>query len=89
MCSMFGNFWKEFDWNQALQLGSDIIGLEYSGEFGFAETEMYWPTTHMVRPAKDALTCDHCHGPAGRMDWESLGYFGDPLDWGGRFKSNQ
>ncbi len=84
-----GGFWKEFDWNQALQLGSDIIGLEYSGEFGFAETEMYWPTTHMVRPAKDALTCDHCHGPAGRMDWESLGYFGDPLDWGGRFKSNQ
>ncbi len=84
-----GGFWQEFDWDQALRLGSDIVGLEYSGEYGFAETEMFWPTTHMVRPAADALTCDHCHGPEGRIDWESLGYFGDPLDWGGRFKSNQ
>lgn len=83
-----GGFWTEFDWDQALRLGADIAGLEYSGEYGFTETEMYWPTTHMVKPADEALTCDQCHGPEGRMDWESLGYFGDPLNWGGRFKSN-
>ncbi len=83
-----GGFWHDFDWDQALKLGSDIVGLEYSGEYGFAETEMYWPTTHMVRAAEDALTCDHCHGPEGRMDWEALGYYGDPIDWGGRFQSN-
>jgi hypothetical protein len=22
------------------------------------------------------------------MDWEALGYFGDPLNWGGRNRSN-
>jgi octaheme c-type cytochrome (tetrathionate reductase family) len=82
-------FWTTFDWPSALKLGSDITGLDYSGEFDFAETWMYWPVTHMVQSARDALSCDHCHGPEGRMDWESLGYFGDPIDWGGRLKDNQ
>jgi octaheme c-type cytochrome (tetrathionate reductase family) len=81
-------FWTEFDWDQALRLGSDVIGLDYSGEYGFVETSMYWPTTHLVKPSKDALTCDNCHGPEGRMDWEALGYYGDPMNWGGRFRSN-
>jgi hypothetical protein len=83
-----GGFWTEFDWDQALRLGSDVIGLDYSGEYGFAETSMYWPTTHLVKPAEDTLTCDNCHGPEGRMDWEALGYYGDPMNWGGRFRSN-
>ena len=81
-------FWTTFDWASALQLGADISGLNYSGEYGFAETWMYWPVTHTVRPAADALTCDNCHGPDGRMDWQALGYYGDPIDWGGRFRSN-
>lgn len=83
-----GGFWTDFDWDQALRLGSEITGLEYSGFFGFTETEMYWPTTHMVKPAEEALTCEQCHGETGRMDWEALGYFGDPLNWGGRNRSN-
>ena len=81
-------FWTTFDWSSALQLGSEITGLDYSGEYDFAETWMYWPVTHTVKPAQDALSCDHCHGPEGRMDWEALGYYGDPIDWGGRFQSN-
>jgi octaheme c-type cytochrome (tetrathionate reductase family) len=83
-----GGFWQEFDWDQALRLGSDIVGLDYSGEYGFTETEMYWPTTHLVTAASEALTCDQCHGPEGRMEWEALGYYGDPIDWGGRYQSN-
>ena len=83
-----GGFWTEFNWDLALQLGSDITGLDYSGEYGFTETEMYWPTTHMVTAASEALTCDQCHGLEGRMDWEALGYYGDPIEWGGRFQSN-
>lgn len=82
-------FWTTFDWPSALQLGADITGLDFSGEYGFTETWMYWPVTHMVRPAADALICDQCHGPEGRMDWEALGYFGDPIDWGGRNVSEQ
>lgn len=84
-----GGFWTEFDWDQALRLGSEVVGLEYSGHYDFAETEMYWPTTHMVNAASEALSCDHCHGPEGRMDWESLGYYGDPMDWGGRYRANR
>jgi len=84
-----GGFWTEFDWDLALQLGSEATGLEYSGEYGFTETEMYWPITHLVQPAEHALTCDYCHGLEGRMDWEALGYYGDPMNWGGRRPSNQ
>ncbi len=84
-----GGFWTEFDWDQALRLGSEIVGMDYSGEYDFAETEMYWPTTHMVEPADQALTCGYCHGEDGRMDWEALGYYGDPIDWGGRFSAKR
>jgi len=84
-----GGFWTEFDWDQAFILGAEATGLPYSGEFDFAETEMYWPTTHLVTPSENALTCNYCHGPEGRMNWEALGYYGDPVDWGGRLRTNQ
>jgi len=80
-----GGFWENFDWPSALELGAQDAGLNYSGQYGFAETWMYWPTTHMVQPKENALQCDDCHGENGRMDWESLGYPGDPIEWGGRF----
>ena len=57
--------------------------MEYSGEYGFAPTTMFWPITHMVAPAQNALGCTDCH-EGGRMDWAALGYPGDPLVWGGR-----
>ena len=79
-----GGFWTDFDWDQALRLGSEVVGLDYSGEYGFAETEMYWPISHMVAPIEEALLCDDCHGDGGRLDWEALGYPGDPITWGGR-----
>jgi hypothetical protein len=53
-------------------------GLEYSGEYGFAATETYWPINHMVVAKGDALKCNDCHGSAGRLDWQALGYKGDP-----------
>ncbi len=79
-----GGFWTDFDWDQALRLGSEVVGMEYSGEYGFAPTTMYWPITHMVTPSEDAVTCAECHGSEGRLDWEALGYLGDPVEWGGR-----
>jgi octaheme c-type cytochrome (tetrathionate reductase family) len=79
-----GGFWSDFDWNRALELGADITGLPYSGAYGFAETEMYWPQTHMVAPKDRALQCQACHAENGRMDWEALGYPGDPIKWGSR-----
>lgn len=79
-----GGYWADFDWDQAARLGSEAIGLDYSGEYGFADTEMYWTLSHMVAPAEYALQCTDCHGNTTRMDWEALGYLGDPMSWGGR-----
>jgi hypothetical protein len=48
---------------------------------------MYWPITHMVAPAAAAVQCDECHTPEGvpgRLNWEQLGYAGDPMYIGGR-----
>ena len=48
-------------------------------DYGFAETTMYWPQTHMVAPKERALQCQSCHAEGGRMDWAALGYDGDPI----------
>lgn len=79
-----GGFWSEFNWDQAFRTNEENTGLAFSGEYGFAPTAMYWPQTHMVQPKEKALQCNDCHSENGRMDWEALGYFGDPLRWGGR-----
>lgn len=82
-----GGYWTTFDWDHALRLGSAATGLEYSGRYGFAPTVMYWPLAHMVPPKAEALQCIDCHGhntQAGRMNWETLGYSGDPAERGAR-----
>lgn len=79
-----GGYWTEFDWDLAAELGAEASGMAYSGSYDFAPTEMYWLLTHMVVPKEEALQCSECHGDNGRMDWEALGYNGDPIRWGGR-----
>jgi hypothetical protein len=58
--------------------------MAYSGQYDFTETEMYWTLTHLVAPKEEALLCSDCHRQDGRIDWEALGYYGDPIRWGGR-----
>ena len=65
-------------------MAAPITGLAYSGQYGFAQTDMYWPLSHMVVPSQKALGCTDCHGPRGRFDWNALGYTGDPIQIGGR-----
>ena len=79
-----GGYWTDFEWDQAVRLGSESTGLEYSGSYGFTETLMYWPLAHMVQPGENALQCRDCHGESGRLDWTRLGYPGDPMYWGAR-----
>jgi octaheme c-type cytochrome (tetrathionate reductase family) len=79
-----GGYWSQFDWDLAARLGTEAAGLPYSGNVGFADTSMYWSLTHMVVPGEQALQCSDCHGAGGRMDWQALGYYGDPMVWGGR-----
>ncbi len=79
-----GGYWTEFDWNLAAKLGAEASGIPYSGEYDFTETWMYWPLSHLVQPKEAALQCSDCHSDNGRMDWEALGYYGDPMRWGNR-----
>ena len=60
-------FWTNFDWTKSIKAAMDYAGLEYSGKFDFVDTHMYWPITHMVAPAKDALSCQECHSQNGRL----------------------
>ncbi len=73
-------FWTAFDWPTALELGSRVTGLPYSGSHDFAPTEMYFPLSHMVVTPDKALGCRDCHGERGRLDWHALGYTSDPLN---------
>lgn len=61
-------FWTNFDWGKAIEAGMAAAGSDYSGEFGFVDTHMYWPITHMVAPAEDAMNCAECHAKDGRLD---------------------
>jgi octaheme c-type cytochrome (tetrathionate reductase family) len=87
---LFGEdgYWNTYNWDQASKIGMESIGLAYSGQFNFVETVMYWPINHMVVPAENALKCTECHTKKGngRLDWEALGYKGDPVKTGGRLK---
>ncbi|MFH0756763.1 MAG: tetrathionate reductase family octaheme c-type cytochrome [Bacteroidota bacterium] len=87
---LFGEngYWITFDWNSASELGMASSHLAYSGKFNFVETAMYWPINHMVAPAGKSLKCTECHTKeaSGRLNWEQLGYKGDPMITGGRPK---
>jgi octaheme c-type cytochrome (tetrathionate reductase family) len=79
-----GGYWTSFDWDRSFRLGAKASSIAYSGRYGFARTEMYWPLSHMVAPKERALTCTDCHGERSRLDWKALGYAGDPMKTGGR-----
>ncbi len=60
-------YWKNYDWKKAAQTGMDSVGLPFSGEYGFAKTEMSWPVNHMVAPMNESLQCADCHGNNSRI----------------------
>lgn len=68
-------YWGNYDWNKAIAFGMEYAGLDYSGEYAFVASQMYWPITHMVAPADQALVCRDCHTTqANRLDFVALGY---------------
>lgn len=62
-----GAYWVDFDWDRAAKAGMAYVGLPFSGQIGFTETEMYWPLNHMVVDRTQALSCDECHSRKGRL----------------------
>ncbi|MHC4580488.1 MAG: tetrathionate reductase family octaheme c-type cytochrome, partial [Planctomycetota bacterium] len=67
-------FWKNWDWAKAIGQGQASVGRDFSGEYGFVETVMYWPLTHQVSPAEEALSCVSCHSANSVLDFAALGY---------------
>jgi octaheme c-type cytochrome (tetrathionate reductase family) len=80
-------YWKKFDWNKAAEIGMKAAKLDYSGEYGFTSTEMYYPINHSVMPKEKALKCQDCHNNGKRLDWAALGFSADPMKKGGREKN--
>ncbi len=88
---LFGEngYWKTFNWNIAAKYGMESVGLEFSGEYDFVETEFFIPINHMVAPKEKALKCWDCHHKTkGRLNWKALGYPGDPMSKKGRKENN-
>ncbi|ABK43396.1 cytochrome c family protein [Magnetococcus marinus MC-1] len=62
------SFWSNFDWKKSLEAGAkEPEAPPFNGQYAFVNTEMYWPITHMVAPASDALKCKACHVQEGRL----------------------
>jgi hypothetical protein len=59
--------WTNFDWQKSITAAMAKAEKPYSGEYGFVDTYMYWPTTHMVSPKEGALKCKECHAEEGRL----------------------
>ena len=56
-----GAYWGDWDWQKSVEAGMKYVGLPFSGEVGFVETEYAFQTTHMVAPKEKALSCNECH----------------------------
>lgn len=60
-----GGFWVDFNVATSVEEGMKAVGLPYSGQYGYAKTEMTWPINHMVAPKEEALSCSECHARQG------------------------
>ena len=83
-------YWAKYDWDLAIQDGQAYTGQPYSGTYGFASTEMLLSVNHEVAPKEQALgsgpapdNCMDCH-VGGGVEWDELGWTGDPLSGGQR-----
>ncbi|NNJ65876.1 MAG: hypothetical protein HKP16_09925 [Xanthomonadales bacterium] len=83
-------YWGTWDWNLALQDAANYTGQAFSGDYGFASTEMLLSVNHEIAPAENALgagpipeACMDCHS-SGAVDWEALGWSSDPFNGGQR-----
>jgi len=88
-------YWGKWDWTAALNDGAARTGQNFSGTHIFAATEMLLSVNHEVAPAEQALGmgginggCLDCH-TTDVIDWQALGWSGDPLKGGERFPSTQ
>lgn len=56
-----GALWVDFDWQKSLTAGMNYLGLPYSGQYDFVNTEMHFPVSHMVSTKENVVSCNECH----------------------------
>ncbi|RJP75692.1 MAG: tetrathionate reductase family octaheme c-type cytochrome [Desulfobacteraceae bacterium] len=54
-------FFTKMDFQLAFNKGMAFSGVPYSGQFDFVNTKYFFPTTHMVAPKSDVVSCNECH----------------------------
>ncbi len=64
--------------------GAEAFSGKVPEKFEWVTTERYMGIFHEVVPKEQALQCANCHGEGDRLDWDALGYKGDPMQAGGR-----
>jgi octaheme c-type cytochrome (tetrathionate reductase family) len=80
-------YWKTLDWEDALDRGSKSLGMTFSGEFDFVETTYVYPTTHMVAPKDNVVTCAECHTGNGSRMASLTGFYMPARDGAGLIDS--
>jgi len=68
-------YWKKYDWSKAISAGMEYADLPYSGEFDFVETSYVYPTTHMVAPKENVVSCSECHTSSGSRIANLAGFY--------------
>lgn len=82
-------YWVTYDWDRASRAGMEYVDMPYSGQYEFVETSLYESINHEVAPKEGALQCKDCHLDDGAMDFNALGYEGDPMIVGERMVSDE
>jgi hypothetical protein len=72
-------FFIDGDLHKAVVDGAAAAYGVHEPPYRWVPVQRYMGIFHEVRPAKDALECLDCHREGGRLDWQALGYRGDPL----------
>jgi len=72
-------FFADGDLDKAVREGAEAAYGIHHAEVEWVETIRYMGLYHEVVPADQALGCLDCHSTGGRLEWQALGYAGDPL----------
>lgn len=54
-------YWTTFNMEEAISHGQAALGVPFSGQYDFVKTTYVFPTTHMVAPKDNVVSCSECH----------------------------
>jgi octaheme c-type cytochrome (tetrathionate reductase family) len=60
-------YFTHFNWKQSVTAAMADLGMPFSGQIDFIQTQTLFPLTHMVAPREKALACSECHNKRGSL----------------------